>query len=194
MSIKGQRGISLIELILFIVIVSVAVLGVMQVLSLTTSHSVDPLRRKQAIMIAEGLLEEVELAKFTYCDPSDANAATATGAVLSATGCSTTLENVGVDAGETRPYDNVNDYVSAFGVEQSAFNSGGVLSDAKLTPLGVTGYSATLKIVATDTLGTIVSGAAPAAMQVLRITVTVRYDSEAVVLDGYRTRYAPNQL
>lgn len=64
-----QRGVTLIELIVFIVIVSVAVVGVLQALRMSSANSADPLRRKQALMIAEGLMEEVQLAKFTYCDP-----------------------------------------------------------------------------------------------------------------------------
>lgn len=56
-----QRGISLIELILFIVIISVAVAGILLVMNQVTGHSADALVRKQALAIAESLLEEIEL-------------------------------------------------------------------------------------------------------------------------------------
>ena len=46
---------------------------------LTTANSADPVRSKQALMIAESLLEEVALAGFTYCDPTSANADSAAG-------------------------------------------------------------------------------------------------------------------
>jgi MSHA pilin protein MshD len=61
---KSQRGISLIELILFIIIVSIALTGLLMVMNMTTKSSVDPLLRKQALAIAESLLEEIELQDF----------------------------------------------------------------------------------------------------------------------------------
>ena len=73
----AQRGISLIELIMFIVIVSVALAGILLVMNVTNKSSADPLVHKQALAIAESLLEEVELMPFTLCDPNDANAASA---------------------------------------------------------------------------------------------------------------------
>ncbi|MDD4911379.1 MAG: type II secretion system protein [Sideroxydans sp.] len=59
-----QRGISLIELIIFIVIISVALTGILLVMNQVTAHSADPLVHKQAIAVAESLLEEVELQDF----------------------------------------------------------------------------------------------------------------------------------
>ena len=59
-----QQGISLIELIMFIVIVSVALAGILLVMNTTTKHSADPLIHKQAIAAAESLLEEIELQDF----------------------------------------------------------------------------------------------------------------------------------
>ncbi len=56
-----QRGISLIELIMFIVIVSVSLAGILLVMNQVTSHSADPLIRKQALAIAESMLEEIQL-------------------------------------------------------------------------------------------------------------------------------------
>lgn len=61
---KAQRGISLIELILFIVIIGIALATLLSVLNVTTQASVDPLLRKQALSIAESLLEEVQLHDF----------------------------------------------------------------------------------------------------------------------------------
>lgn len=59
-----QHGISLVELIMFIVIVSVALAGILLVLNVTTKSSADPLIHKQALAVAESLLEEVELQDF----------------------------------------------------------------------------------------------------------------------------------
>ncbi|MFA7300564.1 MAG: prepilin-type N-terminal cleavage/methylation domain-containing protein, partial [Sideroxydans sp.] len=75
-----QRGISLIELIIFIVIISIGLTGILLVMNQTTAHSADPLIHKQAIAAAESLLEEIELQDFidqndgvtTVCPPASA--------------------------------------------------------------------------------------------------------------------------
>jgi len=56
-----QCGISLIELIMFILIISIAVAGILLVMNNVTGHSADTLVRKQALAVAESLLEEIEL-------------------------------------------------------------------------------------------------------------------------------------
>ena len=60
-----QRGTSLIELIMFIVIVSVALAGILLVMNVTTKGSADPLIHKQALAAAESLLEEIQLQDFS---------------------------------------------------------------------------------------------------------------------------------
>lgn len=59
-----ERGASLIELIMFIVIVSVALTGIMLVMNITAGHSANPLVNKQALTVAESLLEEIGLQDF----------------------------------------------------------------------------------------------------------------------------------
>lgn len=187
-----MRGATLIELIMFMVIIGVGLAGILGVMNLTTRASADPLIQKQALAIAEAYLEEVLAAPFTYCDPDDAHAATAesTGPVnpADATVCATTLEVIGAE-GETRgsgttPYDNVNDYSSlAAGVPAS-------IDGTAITGLG--GYQVAVSIAAQS----LTAGAAtvPAAAS-LRVTVTVTGLADtSVTLDGYRTRYAPNAL
>ena len=56
-----QDGASLVELILFIVIISVALAGILLVMNNVTRNSADTLIRKQALAVAESLLEEIEL-------------------------------------------------------------------------------------------------------------------------------------
>jgi MSHA pilin protein MshD len=170
-----QRGLTLIELIVFIVIVGVALSGVLTVLNYTTRHSADPLLRKQALAIAEAVLEEVMLQPFTWCDPDDANAATATGYA----GCTTSENNLTPEAGETRgvtltPFDNVNDY-NGLTTTTNIAGGGGALFTATVT-------------VAQNSLNGIPADAS------LLITVSVTAGGETVQLEGYRTRYAPNAL
>jgi MSHA pilin protein MshD len=191
---RRQAGVTLIELIMFIVIVAVALAGVIGVMNLVTSRSADPLRHKQALMIAEGLIEEVRLASFTWCDPTSPNAGEATGAA--ACNRPEAFGNEGEPGAVfVRPFDNVNDYVPAPGALVRAFDINGVLSDAAGRRIDVVGYTARVSIVP-ENLHTIV--ALPAAQatnadaEVLRIRVVVDYGApDPVVLDAYRTRYAP---
>lgn len=178
----SQRGISLVELIMFIVIVSVALAGILLVMNVTTKNSADPLIHKQALAIAESLLEEVELMPFTYCDPDDANAATAT----STAGCATTVEAIGPEAGETRysaatPFDNVNDY---HGFTMNAGN-GGIKDITGNAIAALSGYSASIDVSA-SALPNVTAGDA----LLIKVTATGP-DGLPVVVEGMRTRYAP---
>lgn len=64
---RAARGFSLIELIFLIVVVSVGLAGVLRVFNVGVAASADPLVRKQAVALAESLLQEV-LQK-PYADP-----------------------------------------------------------------------------------------------------------------------------
>jgi MSHA pilin protein MshD len=185
--LSRQCGLSLIELVVFIVIVSVSIVGIFLVLNKATRTSADPVARKQALAIAESLLEEIELMPFTFCDPNDANATTATGAFVGAGGCATTVEAIGPGGGETRysattPFDNVDDY---HGFTMNSGNGG--IKDITNTVLpALNSYSASVSVVQ-SALGSI------AATESLQITVTVTGPGNTTItLDGYRTRYAPN--
>jgi type II secretory pathway pseudopilin PulG len=68
---RKSRGLSLVELVMFIVIVGVAVAGIISVIGMTTGSSADPMIRKQALSIAEAMLEEVRLQPFTICDADE---------------------------------------------------------------------------------------------------------------------------
>lgn len=56
---KFPAGFSLIEVIVFIVIVGVALAGVVSVLNLTVSHSADPMLSRQAIAVGEAFIDEI---------------------------------------------------------------------------------------------------------------------------------------
>lgn len=198
----SERGISLIELIMFIVIVSVALAGILLVMNVTEKSSADPLVHKQALAIAESLLEEIELMPFTYCDPDDPTAASAVSATLGPQGCTAQIEQIGPEAAyayqpaaETRsslatPFDNVNDYA---GFKMNAGNGG--IKDITGTAIPVlNAYSASVTVAPLAFSGIAASDANGAA-QVLQITVTVTgRDNLPVVLDGIRTRYSPRAV
>ncbi len=180
---RAQSGVSLIELVMFIVIVGIAVVGVLRVFDLGARNSPDPMRRKQALAIAESMMEEVRLAHFTFCDGNDPKAELPE--TLSTADC-TIKEGMGQEPNNSRPFDNVNDYGGSY-TNDAAGNS---------FPAG---YTATVVVRPDVNLGPagalITSDASAPNMNVLLITVTVHYSGgDDVVLDGYRTRYAPRSL
>lgn len=182
-----EAGVTLIELVLFIVIISVAVGGILGVMSLVTRNSADPVRHKQALMLAEAFLEEVELAGFTYCEPNTDNADTAKSVADCAAGMA---EGFGPETGDSRPYDNVNDYANAPG--NMPFNDPATneLLDSTGRSLSsdLPGYAVTVTMKNEDLNG--IQGVAKG--DLLHITVKVAYDNgQQVQLDGYRARYAP---
>jgi MSHA pilin protein MshD len=175
-----QAGISLVELVMFIVIVSLGIVGILSVMNVTTKASADPMLRKQALAIAESLLEEIELQAFTYCFPTDANAASATSAAT----CTNSEDalpgsaRVSNAAGSARVANNVADYNKL---------SLPVIYDMNGTAVGTVGYSAKVEITQVAALA--------ANNDALRIDVTVTDPgSNSILLTGYRFRYAPRAL
>lgn len=60
-----QTGVTLVELILSMVIISIALIGMLSVINLTVGHSADPVVQHQAIAIAESYLEEILLQAYS---------------------------------------------------------------------------------------------------------------------------------
>jgi MSHA pilin protein MshD len=177
-------GLSLIELIVFILVIGVALAGVLSAINIGARASADPMVRKQALAAAESLLEEIEQQPFTYCDPRDNNASTAT----SSAGCSNTSFSMDAPAnwgaGKTRYgptfFDNVADY--------NNFSMNGSLNDVfQQSASRLAGYSATVSVSQVGA-GFGLSNNADA----LRIDVTVTGSGESVTLTGYRFRHSPN--
>ncbi|MEO6280845.1 type II secretion system protein [Roseateles sp.] len=181
---RRAQGLSLIELLMFIVVVGIALTAMLRVFVTATTASADPMIRRQQLAIAESLLREVQLLPFTWCDPDDANVEVATSAAVVPLGCAATVESSGAESGETRYgptnyFDNVNDY--------AGFSTTGIRDLSNTAVTGLSGYTASVAVAAAalDTL-TLASGDA------LKITVTVSGpDSSSIVLQGWRTRYAP---
>ena len=188
-----QHGVTLIELIVFIVIVGVALAGMLTVLNLTARTNVDPMIRKQMLAIAEGLMDEVAAQPFTWCDPDDPSAATA----INAAACATEEVTAPGDpeAGETRGgpapfFDNVNDY-NGCGPGVVACNLASPIPSITGNLTAPAGYSAVITV-AQSALGPAAS-LVPATASLL-ITVTINFNNEVIAVEGYRTRYVPNLL
>ncbi|WP_036303067.1 type IV pilus modification PilV family protein [Methylotenera sp. L2L1] len=191
-----QSGVTLVELVVFIVIMGVALAGVLKVLEITSRNSADPLVRKQALSIAESLLLEIQQQSFTFCDPEDANASTAANHASCATQSQDTnpagagaitgpFPNTESRYSNTDPYDNVADYG---GFTMPNAQCAGICNPGNNTPLaGLNAYAATVTITRAGGVLGLNNDAA------LRITVSVTGPANTVVtLTGYRVRYAPN--
>lgn len=181
---RRAQGLTLIELLLFVVVVGIALAAMLRVFTTTTLASADPMIRRQQLAIAESLLREVQLMPFTWCDPTAPNVETATAATTSE--CGGTVEAAGPEAGESRYgptyFNNVNDY--------NGFSMAGIRDLANTAVSGLSGYAASITV-APAALDSLTAGG-----EALQITVTVLgpngKPADAITLQGWRTRYAPN--
>jgi len=169
MSIKLPRrvcGTSLIELIIFIVIVSVALAGVLSVLNITVLHSADPIEPKQSLAIAEAMMEEV-LTK-SFCDPDTADIST----TPPTCGAYTVEANRGL-------FDDVLDY---HGYDVTGVRA---LTDLGTAIGGLENYKVHVDVVASADIGSVTG-----ATHIKEIKVTVTAPSlRAYTLTGYRFNY-----
>ncbi|BBN89937.1 hypothetical protein AZSP09_29600 [Azospira sp. I09] len=174
-------GFTLIETIVFLLVVGIGVAGLLSAMSTAIRFSADPLPQKQALALAESLMEEITSAGFTFCQPQDPNFLSATNTAQCTAGM---VENVGPDTFsgvlEARPYDNVNDYVGEFGkplkIDATDLSSGiaapaGYDAWVTISQLGIAGISATESLL----VNVMVTGP----------------DNTRISLDGFRTRHAP---
>lgn len=158
-SLIKQRGVSLIELIMFIVIISIAVAGILLVMNNVTGHSADALVRKQALAIAESLIEEIQLQQS-----------------MSGVACTGTLLTNANRSAAT----NVCDY-------RGYRTTGGIRDFSTNNPVfGLTAYNIDPPVAITPT--TAVWGGIAAGSAVV-ITVSVTGPGGQIDLTGYRTNY-----
>lgn len=159
-----QRGISLIELIIFIVILSVGLMGILQVMNNVTKHSADPLLHKQALAVAESLLEEIELQDFNDLG---------SGSPICPAASAVTAAN------RVSMYHIVNCY-NGFTMSTPP----GITDMAGAQVAGLISYSARVAI------NNAALGAIPNAGSAVLITVTVTDpQKDDIVISGYRTAY-----
>lgn len=162
---RSQCGLSLLELIMAITVVSVALVGVMSVFITTTKQSADPMVRQQGLLIAEAYLEEILLKRFYDPDTS--------------TVCP------GPEASRS-DYDNVCDYN---GLNQAPTNQFGTAVAA------LSNYTVQVTVIRDGTvnLNGLTNGPAANEIRVLRVDVAViGPDGNSMTLSGYRTNYNCN--
>lgn len=164
---RRQRGVTLVELVISIVLISIAVTGVLLVMNQTTRHSADPMVRHQATAVAEAYLGEILLKPFA--DPSLAP---------------------DPDAGQVCPtaeasrgqYDNVCDY--------NGLDDNGA-RDQLGNPIGpLSNYRVRVNVRCDQALHTIAGNTNCSATDVLQVQVRVTHSSLVdLSVSGYRTRY-----
>jgi MSHA pilin protein MshD len=158
------HGTTLVEVVMFIVIVSVALASVVSTLGFTAQRSADPLVQRQTLAVAESLLQEVTSQPYTATDLDGIPNA------------------IGPESGETRystttPFDHVDDY--------HGFTMSGIVNVDGVAIAGLESYSASVSVQA-QALGNIASG------EGLLVTVTVTGPGAySVALSAFRARSAP---
>ena len=158
---RRYSGFSLVEALLFIVIVSVALAGVLSVMNFTTLHSADPLIRKQAIVVAESLLEEIM--QHNFSNP------------IGGFG--------GVASQANRPlFDDIGDY--------NGFATTGIFPIDSATPIpALARYNASVRV-ADTALGPAGSQIPAGSVKLITVIITGP-DNVPIMLSGYRSAYAP---
>jgi MSHA pilin protein MshD len=161
------RGTTLVEVIIFILIVSVAVTAVLNALSVAVRASSDPLIQRQTLAIAASLIQEIDNQPYAQKDPYNPGGPD---------------DAIGPEAGETRagsplPFDNPNDY--------SGYTETGIVAPDGTSVAGLGSYAAS--VTATQQA----MGNVPASDGLLVVVTATGPDGQPVTLTAFRARYAP---
>lgn len=155
-----RTGATLVELVIAIVVISIALTGTLMVMDQTTRHSADPMLETQAIAIAEAYLEEILLLPFI-----DPDLDPLTGPTCPPEETNRTL------------FDNVCDYRNT--------DDAGARDQTDAAVAGLEDYRVRVSV---DTSATL--GALSGSNTVLRVDVRVTHPANIdLMLSGYRTRY-----
>ena len=159
MTRAAQGGFTLIELIFFIVVVSAGLAGILSVMNTTVQFSAEPMARKQAMVLAESILEEVVQKDYADTDLLDLDP---------------DLDPKAVHVKDTlrANMDDVDDY---HGTTESIFTD---------WPASLTGYKVNIGVVETQW-----SVTSSPKVPVKKITVTVTGGGHTISLSGYRADY-----
>ena len=157
---RSQKGATLVELIMTIVIISVAIAGVVGAFSLIVGRSADPLNQTRAVALSQRYMDEILFKKFDESSPVGGGQVDASDVACSA---------AEMDDGESRSgYDDVDDYDDVtdeipsdywassnpeIGYEQYKVNISVTCVSDPLAELGVDVLSKRIDITVTDPSG-----------------------------------------
>lgn len=159
-------GVTLVELVMYIMVVSVGVAGILSVMTYTARHSADPMVQQQALLVAEAYMQEILLKPFL-----DPDGGTQT--------CPAPEANRGA-------FDNVCDY--------NGLNDAGARDQLNNAISGLEQYNVAVAVSGGPglSLGPAADLVAnTASVRVLRVDVTVTHSQTPIdlILTGYRTSY-----
>jgi MSHA pilin protein MshD len=159
MTSAAERGFTLIELIVFIVVVSTGLVGILSVMNATVQFSAEPMARKQAMVLAESILEEVVQKDYADTDLLDLDP---------------DLDPKAEHVKDTlrANMDDVDDYS---GTNESIFTD---------WPASLSSYKVNIGVVETQW-----SVTSSPKVPVKKITVTVTGGGHTISLSGYRADY-----
>jgi len=173
-----QRGFTLIELVIAIVVLAIGATALLVLINQTTANSINPVIHQQAHAIAQSYLEEVLLNPF--CDP---DLSTDCPTFCSVSACGACSENTG--GLESRlTFDDICDY--------AAINDTGGAVDQTgnpVTPAILGAYNINVNVVDT---GFLLNGLDADLGQVVRVDVTVTNDDIAnlnLTMSVYKTNF-----
>ena len=155
-----ERGVSLIELLIFIVIVSVGLTGMLATMNTIVMRSADPMLQKQLLSISQSLLDEVTHKAFAQEE----------GGFSPSSQACTSFRT------ERARYDDIGDY---HGITDCPIYS---LADNAIVP-GLENYRLSITVEANGGLNGLPSSRAR------RITVKVAIGNEWLELQGWRTNH-----
>ena len=168
---RAQRGTTLVEVIIFVLIVSIAVVAIINTLSVVVRQSGDPLIVRQTLAVAESLIQEIDNQPYHQKDP------------YNPTGPD---DAIGPEPGENRngsplPFDNPNDY--------SGYSETGIVAPDGTSIAGLGTYSAS--VVATQqSMGT-TPAIVPSSDGLLVVVTATGPDGQPFTLTTFRARYQP---
>jgi MSHA pilin protein MshD len=155
-----QLGVSLIEAVLFIVVVSVALVVVLKAFDIANQGSADPVLRRQSLAIAQSLLDEISFKPFGDATTDDVAQGGFAGPYTSA---------------NRQYFDDVDDY--------NGFSMNGIRSLDNSALAGLSNYQASVAVAAAA------FGSVPVSAG-YRIVVTVTDPSgRQLALTGYRANF-----
>ena len=130
MNKEAQSGFTLIELIIFIVVVGAGLAGILSVMTNTVKSSADPMVRKQAVALAESLMEEIMLKDYAAGGYS------------------------GADRAQFDDVSDYNGYTTSGGIKE-VFNMSSGTVGAVMPGLSLYNYSPPVEVNSTATIGSV---------------------------------------
>ena len=173
---KARHGFSLVELLVFIVLVSILLVGLVGLFTTNVRGSVDPMLRQQALEVANAYMDTVKSKKWNHNTPAGG------GCVNSGTSCPSgpAAAPIGNDGQPRALYDDVDDY-NGIDEAPATLDAGGSL----VAIPELSGYRVQVFV---NQPSTGLGGIPPADLRRILVRVTAP-DGQTIELLSYRVNY-----